>query len=716
MFDFSRILLPDFDNDENIQGRIRRFYTTDMEAEFIAHYLGSSMLTKGTTGLGVIQKPLRDKYFSFRKSTDNKLGPEIIIRINPAGILMIFPGPKGGQENEDFYELSSVHFIEAVHFVTLKQKDKKFYGAFVPIEEGNTNASQEKLFMQIDKKLNHLTKISHPPMVACVMRRPTGVKAVDCHMLVVPEVEDALRMADMVHRFQQHPDRRDVDNYGHGAPRHRYPNPDVIPRDFGPREPPRDGGSGKRNPGEDYEIYRGERLELRQDHFRRNDHEHDPRFPGNRSFESDRSFEKERSAGNYRDFERANNDRFRSDEGRRYPPAGPREDPVVRRPKELRTTNGAYVERDSLGREFEFDNVIAHERQGSGGDRAPKWITADRGGLSPLDSDRGGLSPRGEDQTRGFLRSSGEHGRSARSPQVERGPEWASRGGDGYRNSEPSYGKVHHPGIGPRMVSPRDGSPPRGRSPPRGHSSPRTPRSPRSRSPEDDGVYSASNLESRMEAEQQGKPVAKVPPHRHAGIRVLPSLPIPDAKHQLKHVNTKPEQNKEEKETDRPKYNLDAKPTYEDDRNPYDNNPVGRGPYNNNDKFRKDRFYSDNSEVEVRGYDVTRNGGNRVKSDGHSYNYDQGFQASKPSVARPWTFEEEKEKFLRKEKENSGWHNGYKSKSKDNLHDDRFETEYSGRGKNGVKDAEIADMFSNLRTGISGSRDIDFEQSLGYLP
>lgn len=671
-----------------------------MEAEYVAYYLGSAMLNKGTTGLGVIQKPLREKYFAFRKSADNKLGPEVAIRINPSGIVLAFTGTTG-QYKEEFYPIPSIHFIEAVRFVTIGHKDKKFSGAFVPIDETKAiNTNQDKLFEPIDKKFKHLTKISHPPMLACVMRRPTGVKAVDLHMFVIPVVEDALHMANMVQRYQHFPGEYIDHPPGGHLPSGRYdnvfPNPDVIPREFG--APPRD-IVNKRDSNEHYEIYRGRGVELRQDHFMNNDRGPPDSYGSAQGRGIDRDVRPDYGRGpgeRYGDPDERNRYAGGLQRGRGEVPRDNRGDKAIyprRGSVEIKTGTGVYIERDSLGREYEFDNQITHERQRSGGD-------TDYGKQM-------GKGPRGPEYTGNYPpnrpRELSPDGYRGGPPRGYREEQLSSRQPYG----DPIY-KRQGPGPGP-VTSPRGRSPPRGHSPTRNQPSQRSPRA-YSPEKEEENVYSFSNLESRLEAENQGKPVAKVPPHRHAGIRVLPSLPIPGAKNQLKPVSprTSEDQNKPEKP---PVYNFNPTTKVNDDDRPYDDRRI---PYGDG---RKDRIVSDSSYVPVEHRAENSRGGDqeRVKSDG--YNYGNGYGNDKRHVQghdsgpqRQWSYEEEKDKFVKSGQQ--GWNGGYKSKS--DVKNRSYGSEHSDEHVDS-KDAEIANMFAYLHTENTGRED-DFEQSLGYLP
>ena len=654
------------------------------------------------------------------------------IRINPSGVVLLFPG----QGNDDFYDISSIHFAEAVHFVHTKHKDKKTYFAFVPIDESiAANTGQEKLFTQLDKKFKHLEKVSHPPMLACVMRRPTGVKAVDCHVFIVQHPKDALQMASMIHRFQAGPGHYDRRSFGPPAsdPSYRdpYPNPDVIPQsrvsahEMGP---PRDVRPGNREPGEDYAIYRGRGLELRNDHFRANELP-SPAEPDGRGFEPNRSFD--RNSASYPGFERRSSDeRYKNsyDDGRNRPISDRELDNVERRPRELRT-NAGFVERDSFGREFQFDNAISHERQRSG-DSGP--------GRARYGSDRaGGMSPRNEYGGR-FDRHSdiipqGRYNQYPNRPDFEPyvGPPVTGNlrddGPSRRTYHEQSYPRPGGPQSSPH--SPRERSPPGVRTPP-GSRSPRG----KSPTPQDEEVCSASNLESRQEFDANGKPIAKVPPNRHAGVRVLPSLPIPGARSHLKPVSPRVEETSPNQKGGgkAPTYNFEAKDDSDSD-NPYDNAPDKR----TKDDSRSDRSISEDIALVDRLFeDATTQETSRVKSDGFKYGnsvytsdqYNRYGGENPPSnqnvkrMSEPygqnsgnkWSYYDEREKYMKKDRD--GWQGDYKSKSAHDFSQPNYGSDFSANGQHVSKDAEIANMFSRMKVGHGAGQGNDFERGLGYLP
>ncbi|KAH3890719.1 uncharacterized protein LOC127852757 isoform X4 [Dreissena polymorpha] len=656
-----------------------------MEAEFVGNYLGRSILTKGTTGLGVIQKPLREKYFAYRKSPDNKPGPEVGIRVNPRGLTVLMPGSRPGQDNDEFYDLSSIHFIEAVRLVTLKQKDKKFYGAFIPIRE-DPAAIQDKLYVQIEKKYDHLTKMPHPPILACIMRRPSGVKAVDCHMFLIPVIEDALQLADIIHRFQDRPPNPDA--YYSGQPLNERSDfsprgPDLNTKNLGRGEPPKVDTGG-------YEIYRGggRGFELRQEHFRGGDHRPQERP---KSEEPNRSFERERRSSDY-----AYPQRDPRDFG--FPGLGPGA-PDRKQSREYSRPDGGYVEQDSFGEEHEFDNRISNTRERFTDNRSfeePRMGQPRIGGLSPrndyTDRPGGGLSPRVEYQ--GGMQRPPDNYLGMGRPGDRQMPAWQAPppGREGYRGDPKDYNAA--------PFSRPYGPPPVSRSPP---VSPMAQSSSRPLS-QDEEIFSASNLESRLETEASGKPVAKVPPSRQ-GVRVLPSLPIKDALTQLKPVpkkidNTHDDSMKRDSKPPSYNFNTDAQEPFLDE-NPYDNAP-------DNHNLRPKRVLSEKSPtVERRENGARTETGGKLHSDDYSHAYNP-----RPANNMQWSYNDEREKYMN---DRNSSRTAFQSGNSESTPKNEYSPEFVRKSAN-PKDLEIEEMFSYLDVGDSNRDDGDFEQSLGYLP
>lgn len=92
-------------------------------------YLGSAILTKGKTGLGCLQQPLRELYFIFRQN-GSRLVQERRLVVSLEGLTMLYN--EMGVEKFSHNHLSSVYDIQLLKLVSDKRKDKKNFCAFLP--------------------------------------------------------------------------------------------------------------------------------------------------------------------------------------------------------------------------------------------------------------------------------------------------------------------------------------------------------------------------------------------------------------------------------------------------------------------------------------------------------------------------------------------------------------------------------------------------------
>lgn len=174
-----------------------------VEQTYTLHYLGCSVLSKGTTGLGVIQKPLKELYFSFRKK-QTKTPTEVYMQITREGLNMLTPdgNGQGHQLKSTLYKFQQVSYVEAVLF-THKNNSRKTQFAFMPLDEKRAVTSPEKLFSTLEKKNSYLLKMNHQPIVVCLMRRQAGVKALDCHVFISLSPTDAMKIVDSFTHMEQ---------------------------------------------------------------------------------------------------------------------------------------------------------------------------------------------------------------------------------------------------------------------------------------------------------------------------------------------------------------------------------------------------------------------------------------------------------------------------------------------------------------------------------
>jgi len=652
-----------------------------MEGEFTVEYLGCSVLSKATTsGLGSIQKPLRDKYIEYRKNSKNKKQSQTVgLRVSRDGLTVLFPGSLPGQANQMFYDFPSINYYEAVQFVAMKGADKKIVAGFVPVDKTH-NPTSDKLFTHLEKKHQNLVKMAHPAMLACVMRRTSGVRMLESYFFVTENEGDALRLVAYLRSHQE----RGIENE---PPFHRYGSdirypPPSNPENYGMQRNDVDRSNPGRPTNFPDEPFRGDRHSGgRNPNMRRDMDDPDDRYLGNAD-----TVPYERPAY-------------------RGPPGAPG-DPF------LREENKIYHERQRSGELERYgDKKYIHERQRSDEDRGfqrqGEINRADRHSIERFPR------PQGRDDQQGRMPRVTSPGRFRDPPSTAPKPTRALSPGPRGQNSAISSGLPRQP-FDDR---------PTGNYPMNNPVSPRGP-------PPAEPFYSASNLESRQEAEQSkhgNKPVAKVPPHLVAGVRVLP-FGLKDAL--PKKVPAEPS-----------RYD-------DDDEDPYDN-AVSRQEFYANKDYRKN-IRSEGDHWEFGGgsdKDYNQKGGGyappdivpnnekgrdwrdrpgeenyrkyNLREDYDDPNYDQrgndifrkhsardrerdSDRFSEPIVEnnnKPWTFDSEFKKFSKGGSINRG------------------DGHVPLRGSSRKEDGEVNDQFSKLNVHDGPhSSDLNLEKQLGYLP
>lgn len=664
-----------------------------MEGQFFVEYLGSSTLPKGTTGLGLIQKPLREYYTAYHKSPQTINVQEVTLRLSPRGIAFIFRGDHSGQNKELFYDMSSIIYIEAVKFTVSKGTDKKVLSGFLPIDESRLPVKgKDKIFYVLDKKQNFLTQIDHPPLLTCVMRRTSGVKSLDCHVFVIGSMNDALRIVayvESVQRGQSEPiPRSDSEKYGRPEGLHREPA----------------GYWGRRDQRTSDDISDGVYShEIRRDNY----------YEGRNRYSDGPGV----SEGLYS--QEIRRDNYTEDRRDRYSD-GP----------------GYYPGSEQSG--VFYGNIRDRRERGSGSDRGsqnePVMRNVEGNYVYPNRNRSSGELP---GQRNGYGNDYVESSRSPRDPQFNvysdriemRDPHERA---DNYRPYERRSGD-------PR--APPDQRPMRAMSPGRHPRSPVEPqRSPRLSAGDsfDEPVYSASNMENRKEFEKvkedEQRRFGKLPPHMAAGVKVLPSvLPV-----KLKKAQSPPPVKKKPTEHIQKTIEHIQESSYIEDEDPYDNYVPREGYYYYDDsgkkqilsgsgwKDDKEDLYGRRNDVppdvlprheQMHQFEIQREK-NQFRNQGDQVypSKTRNENRNNPTVDKPWTFDDQIQQY-----QNGDHRKGGKSPTETGFipaMDERYKRQDS-REKG--KDAEIESMFSYLHVDHSSTDNLhtggeNFEKSLGYFP
>lgn len=183
----------------------------DLEAGvmFDVAALGTVPLGQTSTIADVLglQKPIRELYLNYQKPSGAQPLPACRLVVSNRG-LAVTDAPTGPQDRtpsaETLYNIPSVVFAAAVKFLVVGKKERDFRCAFEAIDSEGPPPKLAKgkndkndLYVAIDKKWKHLTKVtSHPSICACVIQRMTaGVKASELHAFVC---ESDLQARDVI--------------------------------------------------------------------------------------------------------------------------------------------------------------------------------------------------------------------------------------------------------------------------------------------------------------------------------------------------------------------------------------------------------------------------------------------------------------------------------------------------------------------------------------
>ncbi|XP_060081229.1 uncharacterized protein LOC132560586 [Ylistrum balloti] len=657
-----------------------------MDGEFTVEYLGCTTLSKATTsGLGLIQKPLREKYIEFRKATKNKkLSQEAILRVNRDGLTVLFPGAPPGQANQMFYGFDSINLFEAVRFIYRKGPDKKMGAGFLPIEQNrNLTNGADNLFSHLDKKNYNLLKMDHPAMLACVMRRTTGVRALECHCFIAESDGQALRFVTMFRGLHQPEFEREPsfqNRFGeYSGPAYGGHHPDILRSSYGEygdyhNGPPVGHGPDHNRPRADIYYRENRRSDGWEEPVRR---------------VSDEQPMEDRYLGDGRQFFGGPSRDLAPPSRDLGPPTRNRLSGEDRHFLHERQSSGDSGSRGYHEAHRTDNNGFIHERQRSG-----EIIRGDR------HSDYGGEIIRGD------RHSDHGHGERFSRPQTREDGRAGRVMSPGRYREPPSTAPKPSRALSPGPRSPR--SPPSSRHPglPRQpFDSPPSPTSSRPLPRQEPG-YSASNLESRQLEEKQAakvKPVAKVPPNHVLGVKVLPTglmAALP------KKVEAEPSRFNDDEED--PYDNAMSREQFYDEKRNFKSDKDKWDYGGHNDDFRKPSpgGYAPPDIVPRHERDQRYDAdyGDMYRKQNRSSQHKQ----SGGDADKPWSFDSEFQKYARHASDDSNSDRG--SYGHSNNASDR-----KGGGN------ELSEMFYNMNVQRGSNEktktsDTNFEQQLGYLP
>lgn len=145
-------------------------------------YLGSAVPHITKDGLQGIQEPLKDLYpeqgvFWNADRDHSATGIDSWLSVWSNGILVENVDDKGNTVRR-FHPIESLHYCAAVRYVS------------VPASSGEAKNSDGKIskFLPLDSPFSKSTIVDaingHPPLFACILRRTSGIKVLECHAFI----------------------------------------------------------------------------------------------------------------------------------------------------------------------------------------------------------------------------------------------------------------------------------------------------------------------------------------------------------------------------------------------------------------------------------------------------------------------------------------------------------------------------------------------------
>lgn len=169
-------------------------------------YLGSSVPHATKDGLQGIQEPLRELYPESGLEIYGSAGIDSWISVWSNGIL-IENVDDSGREVKRFYPIESLHYCAAVRYVVIPSASNSLNDAsnngnssqltisdndhhhtiHSSVHRSNSNSKNcEKVakFLPLDSPFLRNTDTHHPPLFACILRRTSGIKVLECHAFI----------------------------------------------------------------------------------------------------------------------------------------------------------------------------------------------------------------------------------------------------------------------------------------------------------------------------------------------------------------------------------------------------------------------------------------------------------------------------------------------------------------------------------------------------
>jgi hypothetical protein len=155
-------------------GRMKGHHSDEDESTPICRcrvlYLGSAVPHITKDGLQGIQEPLKELYPDTGLSSLKGIDSWLSVWSN--GLLLENVDEKNTKITR-FFPIESLHYCAAVRNVLVPASSAG----------GSSNEKVQK-FLPLDSPFARLPNLNHPPLFACILRRTTGIKVLECHAFI----------------------------------------------------------------------------------------------------------------------------------------------------------------------------------------------------------------------------------------------------------------------------------------------------------------------------------------------------------------------------------------------------------------------------------------------------------------------------------------------------------------------------------------------------
>lgn len=163
-------------------GRMKGHHSEDDESTPICRcrvlYLGSAVPHITKDGLQGIQEPLKELYPDTGLSSLKGIDSWLSVWSN--GLLLENVDEKNTKITR-FFPIESLHYCAAVRNVIVPSNSGSCNSS---LANGASSSEKAQKFLPLDSPFAQLPNLNHPPLFACILRRTTGIKVLECHAFI----------------------------------------------------------------------------------------------------------------------------------------------------------------------------------------------------------------------------------------------------------------------------------------------------------------------------------------------------------------------------------------------------------------------------------------------------------------------------------------------------------------------------------------------------